>query len=168
MKFPEVAQMDNDRLKCAGTKLEAGKQLSPAAAAFLPAVSSALPLHPYCQPVQIHTWFFALEKQARRNTLFLNNEIKQRKNSVLSQLRRQHLCAMCKSVWTGSSTHFWHLPLAHALPFLPALTFQCSLGSYWQMTLAYGCFATNFHLVPHFTYFARVVIMALNGIECAF
>ena len=125
-------------------------------------------LHPYCQPVQIHTWFFALEKQARRNILFLNNEIKQRKNSVVSQLRRQHLCAMCKSVWTGSSTHFCHLPLAHALPFLPALTFQCSLGSYWQMTLAYSCFATNFHLVPHFTYFARVVIMALNGIECAF
>ena len=40
LKFPEVAPMDNDRLMCAGTKLEAGKQLSPAAAAFLPAVSS--------------------------------------------------------------------------------------------------------------------------------
>ena len=46
--------MDNDHTVCAATKLEAGKQLSPAAAAFLPAVSTVLPLHPYCHSDLFH------------------------------------------------------------------------------------------------------------------
>ena len=41
--------MDDDRTVCAATKLEAGEQLSPAAAAFLPALGTLLPPHPYCR-----------------------------------------------------------------------------------------------------------------------
>ena len=110
--------MDNDSWKCAGAKLEAGTQLIPAAAAFLPAVSTSSTLLPSSSSI-LSTWSFSHRIQCSENeeidklnfAIFLSKLAIKRyfANCVISfSVRCADKCEFyCHAVrWIRFSSHF--------------------------------------------------------------